>query len=76
MPERVSIRVSEAQDGRSERPATGSGQPRPANRSKFKWEPCQPRTGAVAAATMAAAIRGSGTTCSTTPDSIAARGMP
>jgi hypothetical protein len=31
MPERSQHRVSEGQDARSERPATGRGQPRPAN---------------------------------------------
>ena len=35
MPERSQHRVSEAQDGRSERPATGHGQPRTAGSYAF-----------------------------------------
>jgi len=38
MPERSQHRVSEGQDGRSERPATGHGQPRATRRM---LDPCQ-----------------------------------
>jgi len=39
MPERSQHRVSEGQDGRSERLATGHGQPRTAGLTAFQWSP-------------------------------------
>jgi hypothetical protein len=41
MPERSQHRVSVGQDARSERPATGHGQPRPANHLAILYQPHQ-----------------------------------